>query len=67
MTARVIHTPEQLRFIGRWMLPSGRTIRVVRIDQNSMALVGNGQERWYMTVKDLTMMVESPGTRFLGR
>lgn len=58
---------ESPRLIGRWALPSGQTFRVVRIDGEGLALVGNGRQRWFILSHSIRVLADAGQLRYLGK
>lgn len=58
---------DRARLVGRWALPSGLAIRVVRIESTGLALVGDGRARWAIPASTLTALADAGLLRHLGR
>ena len=54
------------RFCGRWALPSGARVRVVRV-AGARVFMGNGERRWWIDVADMRRLVDGGRLRYLGR
>lgn len=62
------HAQDHRRLVGRWRLPSGAVLRVVRInDETGLALCGDGRQRFHVHVADLVAVVDSGQATYVGR